>query len=346
MPFSMVIQDITRMEVDAVVNAANEDLLQGGGVCGAIFAAAGAAELTRACNEIGHVDCGGAVATPGFALPARHIIHTAGPIWHGGTYGERELLQSCYRSSLELAERLGATSIAFPLISSGIYGYPPDQALAVANSTIRDYLRDSPDLEVTLCLLGRGVTTLAEDLFESIERYVEDEREVLEPFDRVSGRLFPEALTGSDMRGPSRVGSTLERLIAKDRKGLTSADGLDDLLETMDEPFEVLLLAMIDERGLTDAEVYNRANLSRQYFSKLRSGKLNPSKRVVLSLAVALELTPAQAEELLGRAGYALSRASKFDLIVEWFIAHGRYDVYEINEALFRFDQPLLGSTQ
>ena len=338
MPFQMVIQDITRMDVDAIVNAANEDLLQGGGVCGAIFAAAGMADLTQACNEIGHVDCGAAVATPGFALPARHVIHTAGPIWHGGNRGERELLSSCYRSSLELAESLGATSVAFPLISSGIYGYPPDQALAVAISSIRAYLEDHPDMEVTLCLLGRGVTTLAEDLFESIERYVEDEQEVLRPYDRASGRIFPEArgVFGA-FRGS---GAPCEEAMPS-----TSApDDLDELLETMDEPIEVLLMAMIDERGLTDAQVYGRANLSRQYFSKLRSGKLNPSKRVLVSLAVALELNMDQTRELLRRGGYALSGASKFDLIVEWFISHERYDIYEINQALFRFDQQLLGS--
>lgn len=126
--------DITTLAVDAVVNAANSGLAAGSGVCGAIFAAAGG-DLTVACEAIGHCATGDAVATPGFALPARWIVHTVGPVWRDGTEGEPELLASCYRRSLEVATELGAASIAFPAISTGVYGYPPDQAAEIAVAT-------------------------------------------------------------------------------------------------------------------------------------------------------------------------------------------------------------------
>ena len=155
MPFQIVQGDITGQRVDAIVNAANTGLQMGGGVCGAIFRAAGARELQAECDAIGGVETGDAVITKGYALAAKNIIHTAGPIWRGGDAGEEALLRSCYRKSLELAETKGLSSIAFPLISSGIYGYPRRAALDVAESAIRDYLNESDsDLEVRLVLLG------------------------------------------------------------------------------------------------------------------------------------------------------------------------------------------------
>ncbi len=390
MPLSLMRQDITHLRVDSVVNAANEGLRPGGGVCGAIFAAAGFDDLRQACEEIGHVDTGSAVATPAFALPARHIIHTAGPIWYGGKSGERDLLASCYRSSLELAWGLGDRSIAFPLISAGIYGYPPAEALAVAIGEIRAFLLEQPDMEVILCLFDRRATTLTQGLFGTIEHYIDDTYVETSPYarDRASGlwtdmdaqrvnTAIPEGYArndGAPMAAPAapapkshrrRKGAKWpfrkkERDVSEEALGSYTAGkpqdtatwapvgtqvSLEQMLSQLDEPFSILLLSMIDERGLTDAQVYSRANLSRQYFSKLRSGKVNPSKRVVLSLAVALKLSLNETQALLERAGHALSHANKFDVIVEWFIKTGQYDVFEINEALFAFDQPLLGAS-
>jgi O-acetyl-ADP-ribose deacetylase (regulator of RNase III) len=141
------------MQVDAIVNAANTSLLMGGGVCGAIFRAAGPEKLQAACNKLSPIQTGGAVITDGFGLPAKYVIHTAGPVYRGGNEGEEALLRSCYTNSLNLAFRHGCKSIAFPLISSGIYGYPKDEALSVATSAIQDWLK-SNDIEAWLVLFG------------------------------------------------------------------------------------------------------------------------------------------------------------------------------------------------
>ena len=172
MPFSIVRNDITRMQVDAIVNAANEGLLAGGGVCGAIFAAAGHDELQAACDAIGHCDTGLSVATPAFRLPAKHVIHTVGPIWRGGAYGEEHALRSCYRTSLKLAHELGDTSIAFPLISSGIYGYPKEEAWHVALVACNDWLkgRDGQNIAITFCVLSEESKALGERMLSGLSQ--------------------------------------------------------------------------------------------------------------------------------------------------------------------------------
>jgi len=161
--------DITHIEVDAVVNAANEGLRAGGGVCGVIFDAAGFEELSRACNEIGHCDTGDAVITPGFGLRARYIIHAVGPIWRGGGYGEAKLLASCYEKAIELAVENGCASIAFPLISSGIYGYPKQDAWRVAIDTCRNKLDslggNAP--EVVFCVISDEALALGSSMLAS-----------------------------------------------------------------------------------------------------------------------------------------------------------------------------------
>ena len=153
MPFTVVRQDITTMRVDAIVNAANTGLKMGGGVCGAIFRAAGAAELQAACDKLAPIRTGEAVITPGFNLPARYIIHTAGPVYRDGKPGEETLLRACYLNSLKLAAEHGCRSIAFPLISAGIYGYPKQDAMAVAERVIRDFLAQR-EMDVYLALWG------------------------------------------------------------------------------------------------------------------------------------------------------------------------------------------------
>ena len=364
MPFRLVRDDITRMRVDAIVNAANTELMAGGGVCGAIFRAAGARELQAACDEIGHVDVGDAVATPGFALPARWVIHTAGPVWHGGKSGEREALASCYARSLELAAELGAASVAFPLISSGIYGYPREEALQVATEGIASFLAEGHDLDVALVVFDQGAHAIARDLYDDVAAYIDDayaRNQYLAYPEERRNRLDWEAelLFGAsapepaDMSAPAPAASGSASMSRPPAAHMVESekpcappvsDDLTRMLDNLDASFPETLLALIDERGLKDSDVYHRANLSRQYFSKLRAGSINPSKQVVLALAVALELPLDDCRRLLERAGYALTHTSKRDIIVEYFVSRGSYDIFEINGALFSFDQPLLGA--
>jgi O-acetyl-ADP-ribose deacetylase (regulator of RNase III) len=154
LPFAVVHNDITKMRVDAIVNAANTALRMGGGVCGAIFGAAGASELQSACDALAPIETGEAVITPGFALPAKYVIHTAGPVYEDGRHGEEALLRACYTNSLTLAKENGCKSVAFPLISSGIYGYPRGEALSVATDAIGEWLLKN-DMDVSLVVFGK-----------------------------------------------------------------------------------------------------------------------------------------------------------------------------------------------
>jgi len=334
MPFTIVQQDITKMKVDAVVNAANTNLAMGGGVCGAIFTAAGISDMQNAYAVLAPIKTGDAVITPGFRLPAKYVIHTAGPIYQGGKSGEAGQLRSCYLNSLKLAVENKCNSIAFPLISSGIYGYPKQEALSVATSAIRDFLA-AHDLDVYLALLDKSVFVVSEKLLGDVEDYIDEH--YIERY-RASRRELQDTIykivkeAGNiDYKASAPIESTV-------------GAGLDELVDNLDEPFSKTLLRLIDARGKTDVEVYKRANIDRKLFSKIRTGiNYTPSKRTVIALAIALELSLDETEDLLKRAGYALSHSRKFDVIIEYFIINGKYDIYEINEVLFKYDQPLLG---
>ena len=340
MPFTIVRQDITIMQVDVIVNAANTQLAMGGGVCGAIFRAAGASELQEACDRLAPIQTGDAVITPGFRLPARYIIHTAGPVYRDGKSGEAEQLRASYLNSLKRAVENQCESIAFPLISSGIYGYPKGEALQVASSAIQDFLSDH-DLEVYLAVFDKASFVISEKLLGEVtqyidEHYVEAHREKRRKLLDVEHRLVQERAY-SDYDGappPQRL----------KRSQAAPVKSLDDLIGDLDEPFSTTLLRLIDAKGKTDVEVYKRANLDRKLFSKIRTGKgYMPGKRTAIALAIALELTLDETNDLLARAGYALSHSQMFDVIVEYFIINGKYDIYEINQVLFGYDLPLLG---
>lgn len=340
MPLQIIRNDITRMPVDAIVNAANSRLQQGGGVCGAIFAAAGVDKLQAECDRIGHCSVGSAVLTAGYELPAKHIIHTVGPVWQGGEHDEEIQLFSCYTNSLHLALEHGFSSIAFPLISSGIFGYPKDEALRVAISAIGSFLIQH-EMTVYLVVFDKAAYTLSDKLFKSIAAYLDDNY-----VDKHTTRRHPDSepyqlifeksvFDAQEVFVEERVEASRSRISRK----------LDDVVNHIGESFTEMLLRLIDESGKTDPDVYKRANIDRKLFSKIRNNsRYKPSKNTALALAIALELNLDQTADLLRRAGYALSPSSRFDLIVEYFIRAGNYDIFKINEALFAFDERLLGS--
>ena len=341
MPFEIIRDDITAVEADAIVNAANSRLAPGGGVCGAIFDAAGYSQLDKACRAIGYCETGQAVVTSGFQLLAKHIIHTVGPVWQGGSHGEEELLRSCYQTSLCLAEEHGCKSIAFPLISSGIYGYPKAEAMRVAVSVISEFLLEH-EMRVLLVVFDKRAALLSESLMGSIQSYIDDHYVDAHTFPRTAQEsLFKTRQTdeGWNVCSPVPMAAAMPMPVAEKKKR-----SLKDLLGRMEESFSTMLLRLIDEKGMTDVEVYKRANIDRKLFSKLRREGYNPSKHTAIALAIALRLNLDETKDLLGRAGYALSHSRKFDVIIEYFIVEEIYDVYEINEALFAFDQKLLGA--
>lgn len=331
MPLQIVRNDITKMKVDAIVNAANSSLLGGGGVDGAIHAAAGP-KLLQECRTLGGCETGDAKLTEAYRLPCKYVIHAVGPVWQGGQFHEKELLESCYRTSLELAKIHKCESIAFPLISSGIYGYPKDQALKVAMDVIRDFLFEN-EMQVYLVIFDKAAYQISEKLFADIEEYIDDNYvDVHTDYRRESMRM------NMSMR-------PLMQYDVCESKCLMPEEDLDSKLKQIDESFSEMLLRKIDEKGMTDAECYKKANIDRKLFSKIRSDAgYKPSKPTAIAFAIALELSLEETEDMLRKAGFALSNSNKFDIIIEYFISRGNYNIYEINEALFAFDQSLLGA--
>ncbi len=338
MPLLLVRNDITRMEVDTIVNAANESLLGGGGVDGAIHRAAGP-ELLEECRTLGGCETGQAKITKGYRLPARYVIHTVGPVWRGGGCHERELLASAYRSSLELAVLYELETVAFPLISAGVYGYPKDQAVRVAVDTIAEFLL-THDMTVSLVFFDRLSCDVVGRMFSDVASYIDDR--YVEAHEDSEARVQQRRMEAR----PKYAASAPFPAYREESADLAAADGrsLAEMLGCLDESFSQMLLRKIDESGMTDAQCYKKANVDRKLFSKIRSDpQYRPSKPTAMAFAVALELPLDEARELLRKAGFAFSPSSKFDVIVEYFIARGRCNIFEINEALFAFDQSLLG---
>lgn len=352
MPLEIVRNDITKMKVDAIVNAANSSLLGGGGVDGCIHRAAGA-ELLEECRTLGGCETGSAKITGGYGLPCRYVIHAVGPVWRDGQHGERDLLASCYRASLELAKEHGCQSVAFPLISSGAYGYPKDRALRVAVDTISEFLFRN-DMTVYIVIFDRKAYQISAKLFRDVKEYVDDHyvEERADRNDARRRRLFPEweaerMRSAELLEDLDEVHECVPRGPAQKRGPMGPAaplKDLDEVVSRIDESFSRMLLRKIDERGMTDVECYKKANIDRKLFSKIRSdADYRPSKPTALAFAIALELPLDEAKDMLMKAGFALSRSSKFDVIIEYFIRNGNYNVFEINEALFAFGQSLLG---
>lgn len=339
MPFKIIRQDITKLDVEAIVNAANTALQMGGGVCGAIFNAAGPTELQASCDKLAPINTGEAVITPGFALPAKYVIHTPGPIYQDYPPQESEaLLRACYRNALNLAHDQGIKSIAFPVISSGIYSYPQNEALGVAVSTILSFL-ETHDMDVYLTIFGKPNRSRRLDRYDDISAFV------VERFNRsdriVKERQFRKKI---DREYPTIPAFQLS-YVTYQAKPVDQAKELEDQLKKLEDSFATRLFHLIDSKGKTDVEVYKRANMDRKLFSKIRTSKhYLPSKKNIIALAIALELDLDQTQDLLNRAGYALSNSQFFDIIIEYFIVNRIFDIYDINEVLYSYDLPLLGA--
>ena len=329
MPFHLIRQDITKMDVDVVVNAANEQLQPGGGVCGAIYKAAGYTELQEATNQIGHCSIGQTVVTPAFQLQAKYIFHTVGPIWQGGLQNEAAKLASCYETALHTAHALQCESIAFPLISSGIYGYPKEQAYEIASRTIQAFLQ-THELTVYLVLFDRasifGATSWKDELLLYIDDYYVSEAKK-EPYNATRFRA---------LKFEEKMQESIEYSIQA-----AEQFGID--LEKLEDTFQQRLFRWIDVKQLNEVNVYKKANITRKHFSKIRSNiHYQPKKSTAIALAIALELSIDDTLDLLRCAGYTLSPSKRFDIIIRHFIEREIYSTFTINEALFEFGEELL----
>lgn len=370
MPFRIIRDDITRVHADAIVNTANPRPRFGAGTDAAVYRAAGQLRLLAARRKIGDIAPGDAAVTPAFRLPAKYIIHTVGPAWVDGRHREYDTLWSCYHKSLVLADQLGCASIAFPLISTGTYGFPKDVALQMALDAFREHLEHS-DIDITLVVFGRDSYQLAASLVDRVDQYI-DENYCAEQLEAEYGDYGQLGGAASDVREARRleqatsprVTSASSAPSAPRPKAAPPAGGrmavpqalpaevmasaapfsLEDALNNLGESFQTTLFRFIDERGMTDAEVYKRANLDRKLFSKIRCNEgYLPKKRTIVALAIALRLNMAETRELLASAGLTLTNNSIADVIVSYCIESGTYDIIDVNALLFRYNQPTLG---
>lgn len=306
MPLYIVKNDITKIKADVIVNSANPHALVGGGVDRAIHLAAGPG-LLRAREEIGDIATGDAAITSAFFLPARYVVHTVGPVWRDGKHDEKALLASCYEKSLRLAVERRCSSIAFPLISAGVFHCPPAIAIETATKTIRRFLQ-THDLDVYLVIFDNQAFKISDKRFAAVRKYL-DER-------------YVEA-------SPEKGGKDAPASLQEESKG----------------SFSEALLRLIEAKDKTDPEIYKCANVGRKHFAKIRNNpKFQPSKAAALAFAITLELNLDETKDFIGRAGYSLSHSSKADVIVEYFIERQEYDVLTVNETLFAFGQPPLGA--
>lgn len=347
MPLKIIRNDITKVSCDAIVNAANSTLLGGGGVDGAIHRAAGKGLLLE-CMKLGGCRVGRAKITKGYNLPCKYVIHTVGPKWRGGDSGEPELLKNCYKSSLALAKEYSCKSVAFPLISSGVYGYPMDKAFNIAVDTIADFLMEN-DMLVYVVVFNSDSVKIGNKLFFDIQQFIDDNY-VKEHVDiNFEQMRCVENNVMYSPQPPCMTPSLREcapPIFADVEDDVEDEGNIEKWVKSMlDESFSQMLLRKIDEKGMKDSECYKKANIDRKLFSKIRSNpQYKPSKATAIAFAIALELPLEETEEMLLKAGFALSHSNKFDIIIEFFIKQGDYNIFKINESLFAFDQPLLGA--
>ena len=351
MPLKIIRNDITRVTADAIVNTANPLPRIGVGTDRAIHDAAGP-ELLEARRQIGPIAVGSCAATPAFRLNASYVLHTVSPGWEGGGKGEAETLRRAYDAALETADSLGCRSVAFPLLAAGSYGFPHDLALSVAIQAFTDFLLDH-DLTIFLVLFNGKAFGLAASLFDDLKSYIDDnyvdaqaKREYGAAAQQRPRREPPSAFrrnsraeSGALPRDADFCSSAMAMPAASAQMG----GSLEEFLRQRESTFTESLLDLLRERAGKDSEVYKRAEISKQLFSKILSNRdYKPTKDTAIQLAIGLQLDLAQTQKLLEKAGYALTRSSKADLVVQYYIERKIYSVSFINEALSDCGLPLL----
>ena len=345
MPFEIVRNDITKMQVDAIVNAASRHPRVNAGVDAAIHKKAGPS-LLEARKKIGYIQPGTAAITPAFNLDAEYVIHAATPIWMDGLHGEVKLLRQAYDMCLELAVKNNCDSIAFPLLASGNHGFPKSKALQIAINAFSEFLMEH-ELQIYLVVFSKDSVKLSEKLVHNVACYI-DENYVEEYEQEIYGGVNEERRRDRyqmrrimEMQSDCMMAPCASEPCAKASVGMS----LGDFIKEKDAGFTETLLSLIKKKGLKNATVYKKANISKQHFSKIiNDPNAKPSKQTAIALALALELDVEATKDLIGRAGYALTKSSTFDLIIRYFIEHKQFNVIEINIALYEFDQSLLGA--
>lgn len=342
MPFKIIRNDITKVEADVIVNTANPEPVVGDGTDSAVYQAAGKESLLEERIKIGKLSPGQAAITPAFDLSAKYIIHTVGPIWKDGKQGEDDILRSCYSNSLLLAEQVNAESIAFPLIATGVYGFPKNEALDIALSEIGKFLL-THDMEIILVVFDKESFQISEQLMGEIDQYIDEfgikELYTDEYTERNDMYRRRRLLEQAECEVDEEISAAYTPIIAEN-----DDSSLDDILDNTGETFQQCLLRLIRESGVDEVEIYKKANIDRKLFSSIRC-KVNykPKKKTAVALAIALELDMHTMMDLLSRAEIAFSPSNKFDLIISYCVKYGIYDMFKINSILFQYDQPILG---
>ncbi len=362
MALRIVRNDITKMDTEAIVNTAGQTPEVGDGCDVAVYMAAGYDRLHALRKEIGNVPQGEVFITPGFDLPAKYIIHAVSPLFVDGKSGEEEKLRSCYQKSLKLAKEKGIRSIAFPLISTGAYGYPKEEGLRIAIDEINDFLLKN-DMDITIVVFDKRSTELGNKLYPDLEEYIshnyvceKGEEEYGEAFaggapdHHMESRRYERGLNMSRVFGKaSAMKSSMAMPLGDVMEDAAMMAPMQDSAEDMDEdaigetiterlrhaedPFGVYLLYLIKSRGMTNAQVYNNVFITKQLFGKLNKDPENyhPDKVTALKYCVGAQLNIDETKDLLARAGYALSPSDKRDIIFSYFITHEIFDITEID---------------
>lgn len=344
MSLRIVRNDITKMNTEAIVNTANEEPIYGTGCDCAIYEAAGCEELLDYRRKhIGYIEQGEVFITPGFKLSAKYIIHAVSPVFIDGRSGEEEKLRSCYKKSLLLASDNNVKSIAFPLISTGGFGYPKEEGMRIAVDEINQYLL-SHDMDVYLVVFDTKSTILGEKIYPALEEYI-DHNYVLEKREEEYGdrRFRSVRYAVPNVYRELPMMDTEEDDVDYQEDYDVNEEKLNERMEHLADTFSQYLLYLIQEKGMDNVEVYKRAIVSKKMFSKIKNDlNYHPNKITALCLCVGAKLSLDETKDLLARAGYALSPCDKTDIIFSFFIENKIYDMIEIDIQLEEHGLPCI----